>query len=172
MTKHALQWIVVLGGIASTSVTSAATTTFGYDALGRLVRVDVSGGALDGTRQGYRYDAAGNRLESRILTPGPTSVTPASTTLNAIQDDVLLRVNVGDATTGGTVSFYFNDVLLGSGPVINGMVEIVFEGMARGNYSVRAVYSGDPFHDPNTVTFNVRVVNLSWLPSVLDLILQ
>lgn len=38
------------------------TTEYRYDALGRLVKVEVAGGQADGTARDYTYDAAGNRV--------------------------------------------------------------------------------------------------------------
>lgn len=42
---------------------AAETTTYRYDALGRLVAVNVSGGANSGLANNIGYDAAGNRTQ-------------------------------------------------------------------------------------------------------------
>jgi YD repeat-containing protein len=158
-------------GLASIEVAGAASTTYSYDALGRLVRVDATG-AQTSMRQSYQYDAAGNRVAARRSTSGPTGIIPVGTSLNSVGGSVTLSVSVGGSMAGGMIDFYFNDVLVGTAPVINGSAEIVFQGMALGNYTVRAVYAGDGHYDPATSQFNVRVQNLSWLPAVLDLLLE
>jgi len=85
---------------------------------------------------------------------------------------VTLSVSVGGPLAGGMISFYFNGQYAGSAPVINGMAQIVFQGMQLGSYTVRAVYDSDGHYDSATSEFNVKILNLSWLPAVLDLILQ
>lgn len=47
-------------GVSSPAV-SAETQTYTYDALGRLVKVEKSGGINNGVEAQYQYDAAGNR---------------------------------------------------------------------------------------------------------------
>ena len=46
-----------LPGVASAS----STTTYTYDALGRLIQADTSGTINDGVQLGIKYDAADNR---------------------------------------------------------------------------------------------------------------
>jgi len=47
-----------LGGLVSPAF--AGTTTYKYDALGRVIEVDYP----DGTKVFYQYDAAGNRTQT------------------------------------------------------------------------------------------------------------
>lgn len=42
------------------------TTAYTYDALGRLTKVAVSGGAASGVTQSYTFDAAGNRTNVTV----------------------------------------------------------------------------------------------------------
>ncbi|MEO9599790.1 hypothetical protein [Parasphingorhabdus sp.] len=42
------------------------TTTYEYDALGRLIGTTTSGGANDGLDKVYEYDAAGNRKRVEV----------------------------------------------------------------------------------------------------------
>ncbi|WP_298309177.1 hypothetical protein [uncultured Erythrobacter sp.] len=54
--------------LAATSAASAqqSTETYTYDALGRLVKVQTTGGANGGVAQDYTYDDAGNRTNVRV----------------------------------------------------------------------------------------------------------
>ena len=55
---------IVLGLLVTSSVTSAAeTVTYKYDARGRLVQVNHSGGPANGTQTTYTHDAASNRTQ-------------------------------------------------------------------------------------------------------------
>ena len=40
---------------------AAETTTYTYDALGRLRQVDIAGGPAAGVQRAYQFDPAGNR---------------------------------------------------------------------------------------------------------------
>lgn len=151
----------------------AATTTYKYDALGRLVRLEISGGAQHGVRRSFQYDAAGNRERAWTGSWLATEITPTKNVLTFMgSGDVVLTVNVGGTAATGMVSFYFDGQFYGAAPVVNGVANIGFQSVAPGNYTVTATYSGDDFHEANSVTFDVTVRDLSWLPSVLDLILE
>lgn len=70
----------VLGHLAivcAASLSSAAnaqeTTTYTYDALGRLTKVERSGGASNGVTTTYAYDKANNR--ANVTTTGSTNGT-------------------------------------------------------------------------------------------------
>ena len=69
---------VVVGGVLLPEAVSAqsSTQTYSYDALGRLIEVDVSGGSEDGSSRDYSYDAAGNRTnvtsDSEAAAPTPS----------------------------------------------------------------------------------------------------
>jgi hypothetical protein len=155
------------------AASSAETTTFKYDALGRLTHVDIAGGAMDGVRRTFQYDPAGNRTASNTRSWVPTPIKPTSTTLVFMgTSDVVLTATIGDSGTGGTVSFWVNESFAGTTQVVNGVATIRFQQMAPGTYTVRAEYSGDAQHVANTFTFTAKVQNLSWLPALLDLILQ
>ncbi len=63
--------------VAATPALAQGTTTYEYDALGRLVGTTTSGGANDGLGTVYEYDAAGNRKRVEVTgsdgTPGGPS---------------------------------------------------------------------------------------------------
>lgn len=50
----------------STSVIAQETTTITYDALGRVVKVQKSGGPSNGVEASYEFDAAGNRVRVKV----------------------------------------------------------------------------------------------------------
>lgn len=155
--------------VTSGAIAQAESTTYSYDALGRLVRIVDS---QSGRRQSYQYDAAGNRLQSKQSISAVNGVIPVGTTLNSINGSTTLSVSVGGPLASGMVTFYFNGVYAGVAPVIDGVAQIVFQGMQLGSYTVRAVYEGDGHYDSATSEFIVKIKELSWLPAVLDLILD
>ncbi len=53
--------------LAAMPVWSAETVDYKYDALGRLVRVDNTGGPQSGANTSLQYDAAGNRALITVL---------------------------------------------------------------------------------------------------------
>lgn len=62
------------------------TTTYQYDALGRLVRVEVVGGATGNVTSTYALDAAGNRTNVTVTGGGTGTPTPSPSCSFAIQD--------------------------------------------------------------------------------------
>ncbi|MEP2990304.1 MAG: RHS repeat domain-containing protein [Parasphingorhabdus sp.] len=59
--------------MASGPVLATETTTYEYDALGRLVKSTKSGGPSSGTEKSTSYDAAGNRT-NQTVTGAPDNV--------------------------------------------------------------------------------------------------
>lgn len=68
--KYSIKPIVLsLAGMAlvsSSPVLAQGTTTYEYDALGRLIGTATTGGANDGLGTVYEYDAAGNRKRVEV----------------------------------------------------------------------------------------------------------
>lgn len=154
---------------------AAETISYSYDALGRLVQVQISGGPANGVLQSYQYDLAGNRTQYQISdSQGQTPVTlsVSNTVANATSTGVALTVNVSGSSPGGIVTFTENGVFLGSAWVIDGQASILLEGFPNGTHTITASYSGDDTHAPQTATFTIKVQDLSWLPAVLDLLLS
>ncbi|ETI63980.1 hypothetical protein C100_10085 [Sphingobium sp. C100] len=64
-----LSWALV--ALTPASVQAASTTTYTYDALGRLVQASTTGTANNGVQMSTTYDAADNRTTYRVT--GSTS---------------------------------------------------------------------------------------------------
>lgn len=155
---------------------SVETATYTYDALGRLTQAAISGGPSAGVQRGYQYDRANNRTQVQVTgASGSAAVNVSSlgSVSNGTSSGAVIGVKVsGDASPGGMVTFSENGVYLGSAFVMNGQATVFLEGFALGTHTITAVYAGDGFHEPSTYTFTITVRNLSWLPAVLDLLLQ
>jgi YD repeat-containing protein len=166
--------LVVTCSCAAGVVYAAQTVTYSYDALGRLTATQIQSGPGTGVTQNYQYDAAGNRLQETASAPGQTAVTLSvpSTTALVTSTGITLTVNVSGAAPGGTVTFTENGVFLGIGYVTGGQAIVSFEGLASGNHSIRATYSGDGTYAPKVDTFSINVRDLRWLPAVLELLLD
>jgi YD repeat-containing protein len=69
--------LCVAGGVAIPIVAAAAlgaeTTTYSYDALGRLVATTRSGGPSSGVNMASCFDRAGNRLRYDTQTTAPAA---------------------------------------------------------------------------------------------------
>ena len=68
-TKSARQVVaaVLAGSFPLTAVHAGETTTYTYDALGRVVNVSKSGGPNNGVQASYSYDHAGNRTNVTVI---------------------------------------------------------------------------------------------------------
>ena len=70
-----------LAGLAASVVTTAPATvaaasaaetiTYKYDARGRLVKVERSGGVNNNVKADYNYDKADNRTNVNVISPNP-----------------------------------------------------------------------------------------------------
>ena len=74
MITKRLAWAAIgLAALLAGSAASAQETTYyTYDALGRLVQVNKSGGPVNGVQTSYNYDAASNRTNVTV-TNAPTN---------------------------------------------------------------------------------------------------
>lgn len=158
------------------SVQAAETVTYTYDALGRLRNAQTAGGPGNGVQRSYQYDDAGNR--TNFQTTGAASgsavnISPSSNVVNVISAGAVLSVNInGNGSPNGMVTFTENGVFLGSAYVFDNQASVFLEGLSLGMHTITASYAGDSANEPYSYTFTVRVQNLSWLPAVLDLILN
>jgi len=160
-----------VAGVANASQTVAYT----YDALGRLKQSQVQSGPEAGTLQVFTLDPAGNRTNysvSGATTPASITASMTSTVINQTVAGTPLTVNFSGTSVGGTVTFYENGVYLGSTWVANGQASIILEDFPQGTHTITVNYSGDGTHAAQTTTFTIRVSNLSWLPAVLQLLLN
>lgn len=56
-----------VGGLAAGAVHAASTTTYTYDALGRLVQASTTGTVNNGVQMSTTYDAADNRTTYQVI---------------------------------------------------------------------------------------------------------
>jgi hypothetical protein len=163
-------WACLVGPV------QAETRTFTYDALGRLKWVGTTGGPGDGTWRGYQYDHAGNRTQFTTTTNTPvvgTTIQATRNVVNVVSAGAVLTMDVaGLGPLTGMVTFTENGTFLGSTYVIDGQASILLEGLPLGVHTITVSYPGDGVNEAYSRTFTIRVQNLSWLPSMLDLILQ
>jgi YD repeat-containing protein len=75
-------------GLATVSAANAGTTTYKYDALGRVIQVDYP----DGARITYAYDAAGNRTRV-VSTASPPSSATVKVVVLPLLGGVIIPVN-------------------------------------------------------------------------------
>lgn len=155
---------------------AADTTTYTYDALGRLKKLEFQGGPAGGAQVEYKYDATGNRTQyvvSGSTSSGGLTIAPFGGTANQTNTGVVLGVHVsGPNSPSGTVTFTENGAFLGSTVVQGGDASIILEGFALGTHTITVSYSGDANNPPYSYTFTIKVQNLGWLPGVLELLLS
>src|SRR5882724_11236283 len=152
---------------------AAQTVSFTYDALGRLIQSQVQNGPEGSLLQTFDYDPAGNRKSYQVsgtTGQGAATITMTSTFVNQTLSGTPLTVYFGSSSVSGTVNFTENGVFLGSTFVSNGQATVILEGFAKGAHTITASYWGDGTYAPKTMTFTIRVQNLSWLPAVLELL--
>lgn len=162
IVKCALVFLSLLG---LCQISGAATVTYQYDALGRLSVVSDSAYVIT-----YVYDAAGNRTQKQSQITASLSL-PSATAVEQ-HGSVVLKVTVAGSSPTGTVTFYEGTTFLGSAPVLNGVAAVELVGLSRGTHTITVSYSGDGSNAPNSVTFPIKVVNLDWLPAVLEILLN
>lgn len=168
MTVNILKCLATISTLlAAGSSPLASTTSYQYDALGR-VSVVTEGAAI----VRYYYDAAGNRTQKQ--TQGGTATTIAMPSSSAVErgGSVVLTVTVGGTSPGGWVSFYEGTTFLGSAQVTNGTATVELIGLTRGSHNITVSYSGDVTNGANSVSFPIKVVNLDWLPAVLEILMN
>lgn len=165
--------LIAIGAIyicAGSFAHASQTVTYTYDALARLVGTQTQGGSGSGTTQVYHYDPAGNRTQYQALMQVALSMNNPMVNLTAT--GATITVGISNPSAGGTVTFTENGTFLGSASVANGRASVILQGLAKGKQTITASYSGDGSDAPQTTTFNINVQNLSWLPAVLQLLLQ
>lgn len=165
-----LAFLAACAGLAG-PVLADETVTYSYDALGRLISVQSAGGPNDGIQHSYRYDAAGNRTQ--FVIGDVFAFSRASNIANIVSGGAVIEVSVkGSGSLSGTVTFTENGVFLGSTQIFDNRASIFLQGLPPGVHTITVSYSGDGINEPYSRTFTIRVQNLSWLPAVLDLILN
>lgn len=158
--------LAILVAFSVSQASIAGTTSYQYDALGRLSVLTEGSSVIH-----YFYDPAGNRTQKQSQVGATASITLPSSTVQEHQGSVVLKVNVAGVTTG-TVSFYEGGTFVGSTSVVNGVATVEIIGLARGAHTFTVSYSGDGSHAPNSVTFPIKIVNIDWLPAVLEILMN
>jgi YD repeat-containing protein len=158
--------VLVSSLVACVSVFASATS-YKYDALGRVSEVTDGAATIR-----YYYDAAGNRTQKQ--TQGGTATTIAMPSSNAVErgGSVVLTVTIGGTSPSGWVSFYEGSTFLGSAQVTNGTATVELIGLTLGSHNITVSYSGDVAHGANSVSIPIKVVNLDWLPAVLEILMN
>jgi len=168
--KHTFLIIVAfLGVIAVVRTSDGATTDYEYDALGRLKTV-----SQGPTATTYTYDLAGNRGNKKVsaVTPTAIALTNSAGTIRQQKGSVVLSASVGDSSTTGTVNFYDGATLIGTALLTNGVATITVSGLSRGAHTITVAYVAGGSSPANSLSLPVRIINLDWLPAVLQLLLQ
>ena len=168
-----------------------APTQYAYDGLRNRVSITRSGVTtyefytMEGNLLVEYTPSEAERLVEHIYLNGqrvaqrtsdqhpPTSVAAARSSIALNSTGIAtLTVNVGGVGPGGTVTFSEGGVVLGVAYVINGQASIDVQGLALGSHAITASYSGDAEHSGNSVVLHIRVIDIGWLPAVLDLLLN
>lgn len=145
----------------------AGSTSYQYDALGRLSNVTEGAASVH-----YTYDPAGNRTQKQTSGGAVTTLTLPSSTAVEHTGSIVLKVTVGGTAATGTVSFYEGSTFLGSTNILSGVATVELMGLTRGTHTITTSYSGDITNASNSVSFPIKVVNLDWLPGVLEILLN
>ncbi len=151
---------------------SGATTYFTYGLDGNLLSELTlgAGGGVD--LRDYVY-LAGRQVAVRASTQVPSTVTSSSGSISATAgSSVTLTVNVSGASPTGTVTFTLGSTVLGTANVVNGSASLTVSGLPVGNNTIVATYSGDANNTSGSTTLSVNVYDLSWLPAILQLLLD
>ena len=118
----------LLAALPQSAATSQETTNYSYDALGRLVDVNIDGGPADGSSAAFEYDDAGNR----------TSVTTAKASPGATC--ALKPIN---ASSSDEFSAYAQVSAIGSCPVNVTLSYTVTKQSGTGNWTVVGFIGGN-----------------------------
>ncbi|OGA24703.1 MAG: hypothetical protein A3I02_02010 [Betaproteobacteria bacterium RIFCSPLOWO2_02_FULL_67_26] len=108
-----------------------------------------------------------------ITRVGTATTTSTGSISSLIGGNVTLTVNVSGSSPTGTVTFKEGGVPFGSPvTVTNGSASITLSSLSVGSHTITADYSGDANNAQSSTTFQVTIYNLSWLPAILQLLLD
>jgi hypothetical protein len=133
------------------------------------VTVQTQGGSGNGLTQNFQFDAAGNRAGYQTLIQVALSMSPVA---NQNSAGTTLTVGISNPSATGQVTFTESGQTLGAATVSNGQAMVIVEGLSKGTHTITASYLGDGADAPQTTTFTIKVQDLSWLPAVLQLLLN
>jgi len=66
-----LAGLAAIGAATVVAASAPETITYKYDARGRLVKVERSGGVNNNVKAEYKYDKADNRTNVNVASPNP-----------------------------------------------------------------------------------------------------
>jgi YD repeat-containing protein len=159
--------VLALGLLAFGTGALASTTSYQFDALGRISVVTEGSATVR-----YIYDPAGNRTQKQTQGGIATTLTMPSSTSIEHEGSIVLSVNVGGTSATGKVSFYEGSTFLGEAIVMNGVATVELIGLTRGAHNITTTYSGDVTNASNSVSFPLNVINIDWLPGVLEILMN
>lgn len=80
-----MSWAARLGCVlafGSAPALAQEVTTYSYDALGRLIALDISGGPADGVHVSYTLDDADNRTQRQVTDTGSLDAPPSTVAID------------------------------------------------------------------------------------------
>jgi YD repeat-containing protein len=149
------------------------TTYFMHGLDGQLLLEDTpvtSGGGAE-TRE-YAY-LQGKQIGVKTISRVATTTTPGSSSISGtVGGPITMTVNISGSSPTGTVTFREGTTVLGTATVTNGSASLTLSTLPKGTHTITAEYSGDANNAPSTTTFQVTINDLSWLPAILQLLLD
>jgi len=151
---------------------SGVKTYFMYGLDGNLLFETTPSTASGGVETKEYVYLSGRQVAVRSITRSPTTTSAPVASISASVGCVTLTVSVSGASPTGTVTFRNGSTDLGTANVINRSASLTICSLTVGSHTIVATYSGDANNLPSSATFTVTIYDLSWLPAILQLLLD